>query len=156
MKKIITVLAAVLFIPLISYGQRMHHDERGAFKKIEELENIKLINVLGMDETTTLKFFARRTRFREQQGKLYDAANDLLNKLDTTVKSGGKNDKELKNYLGQYWQIQNKILKQREEFFNSLSDILSVKQISELLVFEKRFRDEIRKMFFQERFKRRK
>ncbi len=155
MKKIITLSAFVLLLPLISYGQHMHRDDKGAFKKIEELENIKLISALGMDETTTLKFFARRTKFREQQGKLYQAANDILNKLDEAVKSGKKDDNELKNDLNQYWKIQNKLTEQKEKFFNSLTDILSYKQISELLVFERRFREEIRKMFFQERFKRR-
>ncbi len=154
MKKIIYVFIAVLILPLITYGQHMRRDDKGPFKKIEELEKIKIIEALGMDETTTLKFFARRTKFREEQGRLFDDSNTLLNKMEEEVKSGTKNDAELKNDLSQYWEIQNKLEKHKEEFFNSLTDILSYNQITELIVFEKKFRDEIRKVLFQERQRR--
>jgi hypothetical protein len=36
----------------------------------------------------------------------------------------------------------------RNQFVNSLDDILSTEQIAKLIVFEKRFRDEIRNVLF--------
>ena len=156
MKNIIAALIAVLLLPLISYGQHMPHDDKGPFKKIEELEKIKIIEALGLDETTTLKFFARRTKFREEEGNLIKNSNDLLNKMEESVKNGDKNDKDFKSDISQYWENQNRIIKLREEFFNSLTDILSNKQITELLVFEKKFREEIRKVLFRDRMRRNK
>ena len=41
--------------------------------------------------------------------------------------------------------------KGRVDFVNSLSDILSYEQIGKLIIFEKRFRNEVRKLLIKER-----
>jgi predicted patatin/cPLA2 family phospholipase len=72
---------------------------------------------------------------------------------DFTKKDDGKNDEELKKMINQYQDLENKILKRKQDFYNSLSDILSYKQIAKVLVFERKFREEIRSALFQERRK---
>jgi hypothetical protein len=40
---------------------------------------------------------------------------------------------------------------ERERFFNSLNDILTYKQLAELTLFERRFREEIRDVLFHKK-----
>ena len=57
--------------------------------------------------------------------------------------------------IDKYLSYDNEIEKEREAFIHSLSDILSVTQIAKLVVFEKKFRDEIRDILFKTRMERR-
>ena len=65
------------------------------------------------------------------------------------------NEKELNSMIDKYLSYDNEIEKEREVFIHSLSDILSVTQIAKLVVFEKKFRDEIRDILFKTRMERR-
>jgi uncharacterized protein (UPF0305 family) len=154
MKRIVAAVSFVLIASLVANAQVMKGSEEGPLKKIEELEKIKLIETLGMDEQTTLKFFARRTKYREEQSQLNKNMTDLLDQIsDLTKKDDGKNEAELKKMIEQYQDIENKILRKKQEFYNSLNDILTYKQIAKILVFERKFREEIRAALLQERRK---
>ena len=155
MKKILVPFFVVLFIPLVVFSQPMRHQDKGPMKKIEELEKIKLIDALGMNEETTLRFFARRAKFKSEQFKLYNEENELINKMENALQNGKTSDTDLKNMINQYFDLENQIIKSKQKFINSLPDILTYQQISKLLVFEKRFREEIRNLLFRERMKRR-
>ena len=120
--------------------------------KIEELEKIKLIDVLQMDEETTLKFFARRNEYQNKVKDLMTSANDQLGKISDYIKNNGdKNTVELKKMINEYLSYNEAVAKEKTKFINSLSDILSYEQISKLLVFEKHFREELRKLLFRSR-----
>jgi ABC-type nitrate/sulfonate/bicarbonate transport system substrate-binding protein len=153
----IRLIAAVSFILAASIAmqaQGMGHPEGGPLKKIEELEKVKLIETLGMDEQTTLKFFARRTKYREEQTQLIKNIITLTDQMnDLTKKNDVKNNEEVKKMIGQYEDLENRILKQKQDFYNSLSDILTYNQIAKVIVFERKFREEIRAVLFQQRRK---
>ncbi|MGA7722817.1 MAG: hypothetical protein WCA84_16750 [Ignavibacteriaceae bacterium] len=154
MKKIV---AAGLFFLIAALGvnaQGSKGSDEGPMKKIEELEKIKLIETLGMDEQTTLKFFSRRTKYREEQTELVKNSSGLLDQIsEFTKKDDKKNDEELKKMIDQYHDLENKILRRKQDFYNSLNDILTYKQIAKVLVFERKFREEIRSALLQERRK---
>jgi hypothetical protein len=153
MNRIVAAVSFFLIAALSVNAQGIRHTEEGPMKKIEELEKIKLIETLGMDEPTTLKFFARRTKYREEQAQLLKSSMALLDQIsDLTKKDDGK-DEELKKMINQYHDFENKILKRKQDFYNSLSDILTYKQIAKVLVFERKFREEIRSALLQERRK---
>lgn len=152
MKNFIFVLTAVLLLACFANAQERMNRNSDAFKKIEELEKIKLIDVLGLNEETTLRFFARRAEYKKAQGDLFASASKILDQMDEAVKKGGDQaNPEYKKLISEYLNVENKIVQKRTEFINSLSDILTYQQISKLLIFEKRFRDEIRKMLFKDR-----
>ena len=153
MKKLQLSLLLVFVGTLMVFAQGMRRMEQGPMKKIEELERVKLIETLNMDEQTTLKFFARRVKFRDTQSQLFAKSNGILNQMDDLNKSSGKNSEELKKLIDQYLDDEQKIIENRENFIKSLDDILTPDQISRYLVFEKRFREEIRNVIFRERKK---
>ncbi len=152
MKTFFTIFFALaLIFPALAQGNGQQRNRRGQ-GKIEELEKIKLIDALQMNEETTLKFFARRNEYQNKVKDLMADADTQLNKISDFVKNNGdKNSTEMKKMINEYLTFNEDIAKEKTNFINSLSDILSYEQISKLLVFEKHFREELRKLLFRPR-----
>lgn len=154
MKSFIVIFSALLLFTSFSYSQERRYHSSKAMKKIEELEKIKIIDALNLNEKTTLRFFARRNEYRNRQNKLMKDASNLLDQMDDIVKKDtNKNAPEYKKLIEQYLQIETKVINNRTDFINSLPDILTYQQISKLLIFEKKFREEIRNALFKDRGK---
>jgi len=147
-------LLLIIAISFSTFAQMGQHRRRNGMTKIEELEKVKLIESLNMDEQTTLKFFARRTEHMNKMKKLVRKSDDLLDRIsDLTKKDDEKNSAKLKKMISEYLSGSEAMVKEKENFINSLSDILSYEQISKLLVFEKRFREELKGILFRQRMK---
>ena len=149
MKTLLSILFVLTFV-FSNYAQEFRHPmQREGRGKIDELEKIKLIDALQMNEETTLRFFARRSEHQNKVRELSQKANEQLNKISDYIKSNGdKNSAELKKMINDYLGYDEAIAKEKTNFINSLSDILTYDQISKLLVFEKRFREELRRILF--------
>jgi gas vesicle protein len=142
-----------LFLLIFSVTIFSQHDRRnGPRDKIEALERIKLLETLDMDEETALKFFARRNEHMERMKVLMDEVDTQFNKIKNKISATkDDNDPELKKLVDSYLATHKKMDEEREGFFNSLSDILTYKQLAELTLFERRFREEIRDMLFHKK-----
>lgn len=154
MKNTLKILILIILISGVLFSQpdgwRGKNDEmRGKF---EQLEKIKLIEALGMNEETTLRFFARRSEHQKQQQEIQDKIDKKIEDLDVIFKSGRVvTIEELKSDINEITTLQSQLEKNRVEFINSLSDILSYEQIAKLLIFERKFRDEVRRLIMKER-----
>jgi len=153
MKNFIYILFFLAFLPIQSFAQFEDgpppHKMR---EKIFQLEKIKLIETLQMDEETTLRFFARRAETESSIDGLMKNVDELLDKIDNMI-SDDKNPKneELKPLIKEVIEIRLKIEQKRVDFVKSLSDILTTKQIAKFVVFEKRFREELAKSLMKDR-----
>jgi hypothetical protein len=160
MKNIVVLFITILMSYTVVNAQGMApisppHGDHDPAKKIEELEKLRLIDVLNMDEQTTLRFFARRDKFKDGVKNLYGKEDKILDKMFTIINSdsSSKGDGELKKLVSQYLDTESQITQSRANFVNSLNDILSEDQIAKYLVFEKKFKDEIRNLLFRERLR---
>ncbi len=152
MKKINLVLLVILFFSTALIAQKSKWQDDEAREKFEQLEKIKLIETLKMDEETTLRFFARRTDHRTQQDEIQGKIKLNIDNLDVMLKSGRAfTTEELKSKIDEINNLGLQLEKNKMEFLNSLSDILSYEQIAELIIFEKRFRNEVRKLLMRDR-----
>jgi hypothetical protein len=147
MKKWIILVLVSLFL----YGSvRAQEDPRfmreGAHRgRLAELEKIKLIETLQMDEETTLRFFSRRTEHMEEQKKLMDARREILEEMEIKFKNEENlSDDEYKANVEKLIQTEKQALDNRISFYKSLDDILTPEQIAKLAVFEFSFMKEIR------------
>jgi len=121
-------------------------------EKFEQLEKIKLIEILEMNEETTLRFFARKSEHQKQQDQIQDKIKEKIDNLEVIFKSGRvATVEELKTNINEINALHTEIEKNRTDFINSLSDILSYDQIAKLLIFERNFRDEIRRLIIKDR-----
>ena len=148
MKKNFSLLFILILIPVLVSAQGMR-DHKGPREKIEQLEKIKLIETLNMDEQTTLKFFARRNESRDRIDKLNDSLNVITDDLEAKFSKGDQSG--YKELINKHLAIQKQIAAEHTQFINSLYDILTTEQVAKFIVFEKRFRDQIREFIFKGR-----
>jgi len=134
------------------FAQKGKWQDEEAREKFVQLEKIKLIETLEMDEETTLRFFARRSENRKQQDAIQEKIQLKIDNMDVILKSGrAVTDEEIKTNINEINNLQLQFDKGRVDFVNSLSDILSYEQIGKLIIFEKRFRNEVRKLIMKDR-----
>lgn len=152
MKLIFRIVLVSLIVSSGLYAQKgkMHDEEMRA--KFEELEKIKLIEALHMNEETTLRFFARQTEHKEEQKAIMEELKAITDELDYILKSEQPAASEdLKSKINELNDLEFQLEVNRAEFINSLSDILTYEQIAQLIIFERSFRNEVRKMLMKER-----
>ncbi len=116
--------------------------------KIEQLEKIKIIEELNMDEETTLKFFSRRNEHRETQRALIERRDKLFTTLSENFDS--EEDINYTEKTEEIFGIEKEMIIEREKFFNSLGDILTEKEMAQLIIFEFKFRNEVRRQFMKQ------
>ncbi|MBU2491396.1 MAG: hypothetical protein KJ571_02145 [Bacteroidetes bacterium] len=154
MRKIIIIFFAFAF--LLSINAQKHDGPMRDSKfrqRIEQLEKLKLIEVLNMDEETTLKFFARQNKHRDDNLKLEEQRENLVDQLEAYFTSGKELPKgeDFESFNKKVLEIDKKMINHRIEFLKSLNDLLSEEQISKLIVFEFKFRREIRDLILNKR-----
>ena len=151
MRVFCTILLAVFFISNYSFSQKDKWQDQELRAKFEELEKIKLIETLQMNEETTLRFFARRSEQKLQEQKLRDNIRANIDDLETMLNSGREvTSDDFKSKINEINDLEIQLEKKQVEFINSLPDILSYSQIAQLIVFEKRFRNEVRRLIMRD------
>lgn len=153
MKKII-FLAILILLSDISFSQITKHKRQKVEGRIEMLYKVKLIEVLDLNEDTTLKFFSRRTEHRKTMQALQQSADDKMFEIEKAIKMNNLSDADAKKLLNEYFNIEKNIINERNSFFMSLTDILSIQQINKILVFERKFKQELKDVIIQERQRR--
>ncbi|GIV45268.1 MAG: hypothetical protein KatS3mg036_0086 [Ignavibacterium sp.] len=141
------ILLTLLILPAQAQERREH---RKMDSKIEQLEKVKLIEALDLTEDQSVRFFARRNEHRREIEKLEERSDELLRIMENMLdERGEKNLAEQKKLLNELLDIRIQIENKRRQFILSLNDILTFDQISRLVVFEKKFREEIRKILMK-------
>ena len=150
MKKIIFLsLLLVISSTLILAQVEMDRPFKDSQQKIDELEKLRLIEILNMDEETSVRFFARRNEHMQQQRALIFSRDSLLMEIEENFK--GNDENLYKKQLNQILGMEEQIFQGRKHFYESLKDILTQEQILKIIVFEHRFKKEIRDMLFKHR-----
>jgi hypothetical protein len=149
MNKSLLIIILSLLISVAGFAQEKKHM---GHKRLEELEKLKLIEVLNMNEETTLKFFARRNAHKDKMEELNDKLSDKAAQIEKMIKENAEKSK-LKSAVKEYLDLEIKIPKERMDFVHSLSDILNDEQMAKFVIFEKTFREEIKDIIFRERRK---
>ena len=87
MKNIVITILALVILSSISYPQKMRDRMKQNRGKLEQLEKIKLIEALDLNEETAIRFFARRNDFKNEINNLEDNSDEILVELEKTFKS---------------------------------------------------------------------
>jgi len=152
MKNLFITLLTVILLTSISFPQQMKEKGMKNREKLEQLEKIKLIEALDLDEETSIRFFARRNDSKKEIQDLEMKAEDIISELEKSFNSENKNQSEnQKQLISEMLKTRESIELKRNQFISSIYDILTVEQIGKLIVFEKKFRDEIRQVLFDKK-----
>jgi len=146
MKKFLLVtigLLSFLFLTNLSAQNRpknFMHNKLGR-ERLLQLERLKIIETLDLDEDVSIRFFARRKKHLDMQKKVADKKDSLLLSLYNNFESGEKkNDSYYSEMVNKINDLDRQLFESKIKFLRSLSDILTPKQIAKLVVFEFKFR----------------
>jgi len=143
---------SIIFLAVFSFAEYAQENKSGdddgqtrpRLKKIEQMEKAKLIEILNLDDETAIKFFVRKKEHRKNEHNLFEQREELAKKIEKKFQDNvNKSGKECKEQLNELLALDQKIVDERKNYFNSLNDILTPEQILKLAVFENRFQREI-------------
>ncbi|MCH7722986.1 MAG: hypothetical protein IIA49_01860 [Bacteroidetes bacterium] len=151
MKTVLFIIGTLLLFT--SAVAQMHDGPRHHMReKLEQLEKIKLIETLNMDEETTLRFFSRRNKLRMKVNEIKEKGEYNFKQLDSMLKAGKSyTDEELRSLIDETKSIPLQIEKTRLEFISSLNDILTLEQIASFILFERKFKEKLRNVLVRDR-----
>ena len=150
MKNYLIAVIICFILPSFMYSQE--DDRNGQRNRIEQLEKLKLIETLNLSEDVSVRFFSRRNKNQKEIEAIEDKTKELFDKLDESLNSKSKDSElEQKKIINEILNNRELIEQKRKQFILSLNDILATEQIAEYVLFEKKFRDELRKLIFDRR-----
>jgi len=148
MKKLLFITFFIALIISIN-AQQERNRWKNEIDKYEQLEKVKLIELLNLDEETTLKFFARRNESKSKMREINDELHKLMDKVGDRIREEKKIDDQTSvKYIARIQELEKMHHTERERFLKSVENILTKEQMLKYLLFENRFRDEVRKKFF--------
>lgn len=150
MKFLFFILFGILTIPNTN-AQEIRRQDWPRMHRVEQLERVKLIESLNMTEEQSVRFFARRNEHRKELEAFEKKIDESMLEIDRILNSGEIKESTLKKLNEDILSNREKIETKRKQFILSLNDILSTEQISKLLLFERRFREEIRDLIIKRR-----
>jgi len=147
------LLTMIFFAALI----QVNAQQRGeGMKRIEQLEKLKLIEVLNMDEEISVKFFSQRRDYYSKRRVLTITIDSLYITLEEALKSKKikADDVSYKKMVDELLTAEKNLIVLRNDYILTLSGLLNNEQISKYVIFEKKFREEIREMVEKHRRRR--
>ena len=152
MKFLFFTISLMIVISIQSLSQMHDRPPQHMRDKVNQLEKIKLIEVLEMDEETTLRFFSRRSVHQTKVNELIEHTDEIITQMEDIFKAGKVyTEAELKSLIEEANAIHNQIVQSKSDFINSLDDILTTEQIAKLIIFERRFKNELKRAMFKRR-----
>ncbi len=147
-KFFILILFSAFIVQAQTQHNRFNHSQK-VKNKIEELEKIKLIEILDLNDEDMIKFFNRRKEFLEKNNQLEEKKNKQID----IMKEGLDNTDEQRSkiMIDEILSIDDDIVKNRREFLLSLKDILNNKQIAKFIIFERNFKRELKELLLKKR-----
>ena len=112
-------------------------------ERIERFRKMRMIEMLDLKEEQSVRFIARFNEFENATKDLHRQRDEVLDKLERLVRNNA-DPKEIERIFPEVEAVSRKIGEERLKFFNGLSDLLSVEQRAKLLLFERRFENELR------------
>lgn len=152
MKNMPVIFITIIILSLVAYPQKMRDKFLKNKDKLEQLEKIKLIEALDLNEDISIRLFSRKNDLKKETDKLEDRNEAIIDELEKSFDSNEKNAEIRQNQLlNEFLKNKQDIETLKQQFISSLSDILSREQVCKFVVFEKKFRDEIKSVLMEKR-----
>lgn len=151
MKTKLLLIFIFLLIPLFVINPQENRKNKKSNKKLEELEKNKIIEIIQLDENAVNDFFSKRELHKKKMKELNQRLEENFKALEDFNNEKNKNSSLTKEILDSHFAINEDIFLERRSYFNYLKETLSDKVLIKLIVFEKKFRDEVRNALYKSR-----
>ncbi len=143
MKIIYKLLALACLIAVLNSGKAFAQDD---FRdKIEDIKLEKLTKKLELDETTKASFIDKYKSFSKQMRDLNKGRAKAYKLMTENIEGGSGLD----SLVTQVLDYESRISNAREDFIADMKSMLNSQQIAKMIVFERKFNSEIRKLLKQ-------
>ncbi len=114
-----------------------------ALERVEQFKKIRLMEVLNLDEQTSIRFFARYNKYQELLRDLRKQQVQALGQVQALRKSKAA-DAEYDKMVDELLKLEGQINETKSKYVEELKQVLTSKQLVEYLVFEARFQQNLR------------
>jgi Spy/CpxP family protein refolding chaperone len=125
-------------------AQRGPRGPRGpGAERVEQFKKIRMMEVLKLGEETSVRFIARYDKQQELIRDLASKRNDVIDQLEQLTKSSAS-DAEYEKAFKELRVVEDQVHEARAKYWDSLSEILTKKQLAQYTVFERNFFRDLR------------
>ncbi len=142
---IATVFALYVSLPTATVAQPYGPREGGRRERIEQLKKMKLIETLNLDEEQAVRFFAKYNKYERLMQDLNRKRNETIDGIHALPKEGA-GDPEYDKLIGEVIGTERQIYEAKKQFLEEVKEVLSPKQIGQLIVFERNFWRELQRI----------
>ena len=144
LKSISAIVAVLTTMVVVSAAQDFATPGQGkAAERIEQFKKLRMMEILDLDEQTSIKFFARYNKNLEIMKMLRQKQVKALGRIQD-LRKGKASDSEFGSVISELQALDEQINQAKSKYINELKDVLTNKQLAEYLVFELRFQQNLR------------
>ncbi len=114
-----------------------------AAARVEQYKKIRIMEVLGMDDQTSIRFFARYDRNLALMKDLRQKQVQALERVQNLRKSKAA-DNDFAKVVSDLRSLDDQVNQTKSRYIDDLKDVLTNQQLAEYLVFELRFQQNLR------------
>ncbi|MCF7885722.1 MAG: hypothetical protein K9M80_04420 [Candidatus Marinimicrobia bacterium] len=153
-KNIVKFLVIALLVTGSIYSNWPHDDFKKRRNKMEKYRTWKMTKYLDLTTEQSQQFFPRLNRFEKKMEKKHKEIWHLVDKIDKKLKQEdfSPTEKDYRQYLENYMQIEEDKLELRKQFLKDIDDILNTEQKIKLLIFDDKFKHDIMKKLRDKHF----
>ncbi len=144
MKYLITLLLVLLALPVTAQNRM----QGNMAKRVEELEKVKLIEALNLDETKSIQFFTKRRDFRGKQRDVNSELDSLASRIENLVANSQEKDK-IKDAVALYTEKEKQLCGLKNNYVNDIKSILNDEEFAKLIIFERNFKKDVQQMIMK-------
>jgi hypothetical protein len=143
-KKLLLVFSGMAMLFVTLSAQETQPPVQGkAAERVEQFKKIRMMEVLGMDEQTSIKFFARYNKNAEVMKELRQKQIQALTQIQNLRKNKAS-DNDYAKVITDLRSLEEQVNQTKSKYIDDLKDVLTNKQLAEYLVFELRFQQNLR------------
>lgn len=116
-----------------------------AAERLEQYKKLRMMEVLMLDEETSLRFFTRYNKHRGELADLNKKRDGLLDDL-ARLRRENASDKDFQKVIDDLRNMADPAVEARGRFFDDIAKILTTKQMADYLVFERNFYRNVREI----------
>ncbi len=142
--KILKFLLFPLLISGLAYSQPQPRER--VRKQIETIRMWKLTEALNLNQEQSMRFFPLFNQFQKEKRQLDQERNRLLDQLKDVLRQERPKEKEMRALLKRVEENRIKKGEGQRDFWLQTSQILTLRQRVELLIFQRDFEKRIREI----------
>jgi hypothetical protein len=143
-KRMMSALAGLALFAVAVAAQDVQPPVQGkAAERVEQFKKIRMMEVLGLDEQSSIKFFARYNKNLAVMKDLRQQQVQALARIQSLRKSKAS-DAEYAKVVSDLRSLEDQVNQTKSKYIDDLKDVLTNKQLAEYLVFELRFQQNLR------------